>query len=49
MKINMYILTIISYNEGIHTPRENAYSVFYFRPVRAAWYRKVAICFWTCE
>lgn len=37
------------YNRGVHTSSKNAKSVFYFRPVRAAWYRKVAFGSWTCE
>jgi hypothetical protein len=36
------------YNEDVHMT-EKTHKVFLFSPLRAAWYRKVALCFWTCE
>jgi hypothetical protein len=37
------------YNGVVHIFSKYARSVFIFRPVRAAWYLKVASCYWKCE
>jgi hypothetical protein len=37
------------YNGYVHIFSLYARSVFIFRPARAAWYLKVASCYWKCE
>lgn len=37
------------YNGNVHTLGNHADCIFIFRPERAAWYLKVAVCYRKCE